>query len=262
MIIMIVIFFIVSIVLSMVGFGGGVLYVPILLAFGYGFQESSTISLFLITITGLSAFSRFKRAKLVDLKLAVILELFTAVGAFVGGFTSVHFHEEYLKILFGILLIMATIFLLNMQNGKTNKKSLKTGFGYWQRKFNGSNYSISIPLIIPVMFTIGYLAGLLGVAGGFMKIPVMILWFGVPAKIAIATSSLMVGLTGVFGLGGHLFSVSINWRLAVELGIVVFTGGQIGSKISIGLPEKKITIVLAYILLIIGVYMIFRSAFL
>ncbi|HED36772.1 MAG TPA: sulfite exporter TauE/SafE family protein, partial [Ignavibacteria bacterium] len=145
---------------------------------------------------------------------------------------------------------------------KAGKKSLKTGFGYWHRNFNGSHYSISIPLIIPVTFTIGYLAGLLGVGGGFMKIPIMVLWFGVPAKIAIATSSLMVGLTGALGLGGHLFSSALNWRLAVELGIVVFIGGQIGSKISIGLSEKKIKTVLAYILLITGAYMIFRSVFL
>ena len=252
----IVIFLIVSIILSMVGLGGGAFYVPLLLALGYGFQSSSTISLFLIAITGFAAFLQFRQARLVDWQLAIVMETFTDIGAFAGGFTSGHFSDEYLKIVFGILLLIASYFIMRMQRGEVVTARLKTGFGYWQREFSGNTYSIFIPAIIPITFAIGYLSGLLGVAGGLLKIPIMILWFGIPAKIAVATSSLMVSLTGLLGFGGHLLNVNFDWWMAVGLGVVVFIGGQIGSRISIRLPEKKVKNVLAFVFFILAIYMI------
>jgi uncharacterized membrane protein YfcA len=46
----------------------------------------------------------------------------------------------------------------------------------------------------------------MGVAGGLLKVPLMILRFSVPVKVAVATFSLMVGLTGLLGFTGHLFT--------------------------------------------------------
>ena len=246
----------------MVGLGGGAFYVPLLLALGYGFESSSTTSLFLIMVTGFAAFLQFRKAKQVDLQLALVMETFTDIGAFVGGFTAVHFHESYLKIIFGVLLFIASFFILKMQHRKDKTVKLKTGFGYWQREFAGYTYSIYIPAIIPITFAIGYLSGLLGVAGGLLKIPIMVLWFGVPAKIAVATSSLMVSLTGLLGFGGHLINSSFEWGLAVGLGVVVFIGGQIGSRVSVKLPEKKVKLLLAVVFVLLGIWMILKSVYL
>lgn len=255
----VIVFFVISIILSMIGLGGGVLYVPLLLFLGYNFQDSSTLSLFLIIVTGFSAFTRFRKAKLVDWQLALVLELFTDVGAFIGGMTSIHYHDVYLKLTFAILLIVAAILMLKMQNRDRNKLRVKTGYFYWLRHFGGYTYSVSIPLIIPITLIIGYLSGLLGIAGGVFKVPIMILWFGIPAKIAIATSSLMVSLTGLLGLGGHLMHTKVDWWFAIGLGAVVFIGGQVGSKISIGLPEKKVKKIMAYIFILLAVYMILSN---
>jgi len=262
MVLAIIIFFIVSIILSMVGLGGGAFYVPLLLALGFGFQSASSTSLFLIMITGFAAFLQFRKAKLVDLQLAIVMETFTDIGAFIGGFTAIHFQGQYLKILFGVLLLIASYFILRMQMRKENTVKLKTGFGYWQREFAGYTYSIFIPAIIPITFAIGYLSGLLGVAGGLLKIPIMILWFGVPAKIAVATSSLMVSLTGLLGFGGHLINSSFDWALAIGIGTVVFIGGQIGSRVSVKLPEKKVKILLAVVFVLLGLWMIMKSVYL
>lgn len=259
MVLAIIIFFAVSILLSMVGLGGGAFYVPVLTAMGYGFQDAATLSLFLIMLTGFSAFSRFQAAQLVDWQLALVMDFFTDVGAFSGGFQSNHFHDNILIIIFGILLIIASFFILKMQNRGKQKVILKTGFGFWVRDFAGNRYSIYVPAIIPITFLIGYLSGLLGIAGGLLKIPIMVLWFGVPAKIAVATSSLMVGLTGMLGFGGHLFTISFDWWMAIGMGIVVIVGGQIGSKVSITLAEKKVKKILAYVLVIVAGYMIFKT---
>ena len=255
----IIIFFIISIVLSMVGIGGGIFYVPLFLFLGYDFHEASTTSLFLITLTGISAFLRFRKAKIVDWQLAIVLETFTDIGAFTGGATATHFHTHLLKILLGVLLLIAAWFTLKTRSKSEGTIALRTGFGYWTRHFSGYDYSLNLFVVIPLTFTIGYLAGLLGIAGGVFKIPIMILWFGIPVKIAVATSALMVSLTGLMGLGGHLLHTAIHWQTAVILGVTVFAGGQIGSRISLKLPEKKVKIVLTVILVIIGFYMIVKS---
>ena len=259
MVVSLFLFFIISIVLSAVGLGGGAFYVPLLLALGYAFPLASSTSLFLITVTGFSAFSRFQRAKLVDWQLAVVMDTFTDIGAFVGGYTAVHFASHLLKIAFGLLLILAAVFILRLQGRQKFRPDPRQGFGYWQREFGEYRYSIFVPAIIPITFAIGYLSGALGVAGGLLKIPIMILWFSVPAKVAVATSSLMVGLTGLLGFTGHLFTGQINWLLSIGVGGVVLIGGQIGSHISIRLPEKRVKQVLAVVLVLIALWMIWQA---
>lgn len=255
------VFLLISILLSMVGIGGGIFYVPLFLFLGYHFQEAATTSLFLITVTGFSAFLRYRKAKMVDWKLALVLETFTDIGAFAGGANSIHFHPQLLKAGLGILLMIAAYFTLQSKKEAKSHPVLNPGFGQWRRHFNGYHYTLSLPLIIPLTFTIGYLSGLMGIAGGVFKIPIMILWFGIPAKIAVATSALMVSLTGLLGLSGHLIHTNLQWGTTLILGIVVFAGGQIGSRISLRLSEKKVKRVLAFLLMIIAVYLIFKSVF-
>jgi len=259
MIIELILFLIISIVLSSVGLGGGAFYVPLFLALGYPFNIASSTSLFLIMVTGASAFSRFQRAKLVDWQLAIVMDTFTDLGAFIGGFTAVHFAVHYLKIAFALVLLMAAIFIFRMQQHRNQTVRLKHGFGYWQRQFGDFHYSVFVPAVIPLTFAIGYLSGALGIAGGLLKIPMMVIWFNIPVKIAVATSSLMVGLTGLLGFSGHLFTGKINWLLCLGIGVVVFVGGQIGSAFSIKLPERKVKKLLAVILIVVAVALITRT---
>lgn len=261
LIIGILIFLFVSIVASMIGIGGGVFYVPLLLLMHYTFHVSSATSLFLIAITGFSAFLRYRKAHLVDWKLAVVMEVFTDIGAFTGGFTSVQVSPFLLKVLFSVILIVVAIITLRFQNIVTKNKPLKHGFGIWVREFNGTSFSIPLIYMIPVTFAAGYLSGLLGIAGGVLKIPIMILWFNIPSKIAIATSALMVSFTALTGLGGHLINTQIDWPLALGLAVVVFIGGQLGSRISIKLPEKKVKKILGYVFILMAVFMAFQTLF-
>ncbi len=253
------VFFLASVLLSSVGLGGGAFYVPLLLALGYTFPQAASTSLFLIAVTGLSAFSQFRRARLVDWRLAVVMEAFTDLGAFVGGYTGGNFAPHYLQIAFGFFLVLASVFIFNMQGQNRSRPVERKGFGWWRRDFSGFSYSLFIPAVIPLTFAIGYLSGALGVAGGLLKIPMMVLWFAVPVKVAVATSSLMVGLTGVLGFGGHLLGGEINWPLCLGVGLVVLVGGQLGSRGSIQLPERKVKQLLAFVLLVVAVWMIAKS---
>ncbi|MBN2637778.1 MAG: sulfite exporter TauE/SafE family protein [Bacteroidales bacterium] len=251
----IVVFFVIAAIASMTGIGGGTLFVPVLLLAKYSFHEATSISLFLIAVTGLSAVLRYRKENLIDWKLALVMELFTDMGSFTGGFTSVSFNPVVLKILFSVILIIVAVFTMKVKLEAKRGKEPKKGFGYWQRSFNNIRYSVPVLYMIPLVFVAGYLSGLLGIGGGAIKIPLMILWFNIPAKIAVATSSFMVSITALVGLGGHLVHETMDWKLALILSGAAFLGGQVGARFSIKMPENKVKKAIGYVFILVAVIM-------
>lgn len=251
----IIIFFLIAAIAAMTGIGGGTMFVPLLLLLKYPFHEATSISLFLITVTGFSAFLRYRKENLVDWKLALVMEVFTDMGSFTGGYTSIHFDPVILKILFSLILIVVAVITIKIKLESKKNKPIKEGFGYWKRNFNGITYSIPVLYMIPLIFVAGYLSGLLGIGGGAIKIPLMILWFNIPAKVAVATSTLMVSITAATGLSGHLIHETMDWKMALILAVGAFIGGQVGSRFSLSLPEDKVKKVVGYVFILVAIFM-------
>ena len=79
-------------------------------------------------------------------------------------------------------------------------------------------------------FFIGFIAGLLGVGGGFLFVPMMIV-LGYPTKQAAATSSFVVIFSSFSGFAGHLAEGHFNWTLMIGTGIAVIIASQIGARV-------------------------------
>lgn len=79
------VFFIAAGTSSMIGIGGGVLFIPILLAFGFSFYQADAISIFIIMALSISASLVYYRVQIIDWKLALITNPLTDIMAFVGG---------------------------------------------------------------------------------------------------------------------------------------------------------------------------------
>jgi hypothetical protein len=105
---------------------------------------------------------------------------------------------------------------------------------------NGVTYDLDLRLIVPVMLAVGLLTSMVGIGGGALKVPLMILLFGIPVPIAIGSSAFMVGLTAAAGLLGHISVGGVNWTAALLLAIPVFIGGQIGSRLSVHLKAQNL----------------------
>ena len=96
----------VSTLFSMLGMGGGILYVPILLFAGYGMAQAPGISLILITATSLAALSNFWKNRKVDWKLALVIDPTTDIMAFAGGYFGALVPESILRgILVAVLMV-------------------------------------------------------------------------------------------------------------------------------------------------------------
>ncbi len=249
---------VISIVFTMMGLGGGFLYVPILLSCGLEFHSAVTTSLVMLTAAQVSGLYIFFRSHLVDVKMAVRLGLPTMLGAFVGGIFSEHFNVNFLVILFALTMFFASYVMIQDENRLTwIGKRLPLSSWVWPRDFVGYTYDLDMMVSTPLTFCIGFMGGLLGLAGGWLNIPLMVLLFGVPMKIAIATSSLMVPATGFAGILGHSVLVGhFEIKLALSLSIITIIGAQIGSRISVKTDSNLLKFVFAFVLSLVGLWMI------
>ncbi len=248
-------FFIASGISSMIGIGGGVLYVPILLAFGFPFYQAAAISIFIIMALSVSASLIYYRAQLIDWKLALTIEPLTAVMSLVGGYYSSFVQVKELKILFILVLIVSGYFMLKPIKEIQDKFSNKRKWGFWQRKFGEEEYSVNLIIGLPLSALAGLMAGLLGIGGGVIKVPLMVLLLGVPMKVAVGTSCLMVGITALFGFWGHFFAGHFEPKMALILALVVFAGAQTGSRISIKADKILLKKIYAIFLFLISAWM-------
>jgi len=244
----------VSIAFSMVGQGGGVLYVPILVALGMSIHDAATASLFIIVSTSLSAAIIYRHRRTVDWKLALVIEPLTIALAFVGGLLSNSIDAMILKIIFAVVLIMAGILMLRPVKEKESATS--GGWGYWRRNEGDSHYTIRLPGLMPVTAVAGFVAGMIGISGGIFKLPAMVLIGRVPMRIAIGTSALMVAITALAGFGGHIIGGSFNILTALPLAAAAFVGGRIGSNLSMRVKAPALKTYFSIILLLTAIWMI------
>ena len=230
--------FVVAVLFSMLGQGGGVLYTPVQVWSGIDFHVAAATSLFLIMVTSLSATIVFRKAKRVDWPLAIVLESVTCTGGLAGGLASSRFSGAFLSITFAAVVAFAALFMVGDFH-RERACPARRGFFRWRREFGGEVYCVNLLLALPISFLAGALSGLVGVGGGILKVPMMVLLFGIPMGIAVGSSAFMVGLTAAGGFAGHVAQGHWDWLTAVVLAVAVFIGGQIGARKSVGLDKRK-----------------------
>jgi len=247
----------VAAVFSMLGQGGGVLYTPVQVFFGINFHTAATTSLFLIMVTSLSATLVFHKGGKVDWPLAVVLETATTIGGLAGGLSSGRFSGVFLSVLFAGVVGVAGVFMIrNFGTLDLCPPEESSSLWHWRRHFREHHYCVNLLVALPASFIAGGISGLVGVGGGIIKVPLMVLLLGIPMDIAVGSSALMIGLTASAGFAGHLISGHWDWKLSLLLAAAVFAGGQIGSRKALGVDRKKMKRIFGLCLLIIAAAMI------
>lgn len=210
-------FFIVAILYSSVGFGGGSSYLAILALTGIVFTQIRATALLcnIVVVSGNVFF--FIQQKKLNFKKVIPLVLLSIPFAFIGGKLKISQHLFF--ILLGITLLFAAITMwiskkiVSSNENKNNSKTLKNiSFGGF----------------------IGFISGMVGIGGGIFLAPLLHLTnWDTPKKIA-ATASLFILANSIAGLLGQYSNPDfiIDWNLTSILLLTVFIGGQIGSRIS------------------------------
>jgi uncharacterized membrane protein YfcA len=252
------VFFVVSAVFSMIGMGGGTLYVPILLFAGYTIKQAPAISLVLIIATSATAMTAYWRGGRVDWKLTAVIGSTMLVAAFAGGYFSGFASKDLLlSLLAGVLVVAGVLMLKNP--AKDAAPVVRGGARWlWHRHFGGHDYRINLPLTLGAAALVSMVSGMLGITGGIIILPVMVLLCGVPMDVAIASTMAIVGLTALSGLAGHAIHGHIEWTTAAALAVSAALGGFAGGKISLSMNKDTLKKSFGVLVLLIAARMIFR----
>ena len=141
-----------------------------------------------------------------NLRLGMSLELFTAIGALVGGTIAFLLDVRLLEALFAGLLVYVAITMLRRgmseeapadEAAEPAAPPEATGRGgSMLDRLSGEGYRVRRPGLGVVGATFaGIVSALLGIGGGIIKVPLMNVGMGVPLRVATATSNLMIGIT-------------------------------------------------------------------
>lgn len=204
-------------IFSMLGLGGAMLYIPVFHWFGYDFKSVAIpTGLLLNGITALSAALYYLRARMVDVQGAIPLIISSFLGAPVGAYFTLLVPTRVLIELFALAMIVAGGRML-MVAGRPDGEAVMAA-------------KLRLALMTVGGFGIGFIAGLLGVGGGFLFVPLMMA-MGYKTKEAAATSSFVVIFSSFSGFAGHLAQGQYNWPLMVGTTIAVIVGSQIGARV-------------------------------
>ena len=243
----------IAIVMTMTGRGGGNFYVPILVALGTPMHVAATSGQFILLATAAAAALLFHKHRVVDWKLALVIDPPTDIMAFVGGYLSAYVSGTVLKLAMSCLLALAgfAMFL----NVKGHRRHSKKRFGFWRREFAGESYTVNLWLAIPIAAATGLVAGAVGISGGSFKVPLLVLACGVPMRIAVGTSSLMIAATAAMGLAGHAAQGHFDPTWALPTACVAVLGGVIGSRFALKTKPKSLKTLFAVTTLAAAAFM-------
>jgi uncharacterized membrane protein YfcA len=219
---------------SLLGLGGGILIVPLLtIGFGLPLREAVGVSLICVIVTSGAAASVYLERHVANLRLGMTLELFTAVGALIGGLTAFLLSEQVLAALFSVMLIYVAVSMVRGADPEPEDDA-EAGpptvqpFGLI---LDGPGYAVhGLGRGVVGSVGAGIISALLGIGGGLVKVPVMHLLMGVPLRVATATSNLMIGITATASAIIYLVRGGIDPFVAGPTAIGVFLGATLGSR--------------------------------
>jgi len=243
----------VAIVMTMTGRGGGNFYVPILVAVGAPMHVAATSGQFILLATAGAAAFLFHKHRAVDWKLALLIDPPTDIMAFVGGYLSAYVAGTTLKLVMAGLLVLAGFSML--LKVKDRHVEPRRRFGFWRREFAGESYTVNLWLALPITAATGLVAGAVGISGGSFKVPLMVLACGVPMRIAVGTSSLMIAATAAMGLAGHAVQGHFDPSWALPMAAVAVFGGIVGSKFALKTKPKRLRTLFAFTTLAAAAFM-------
>ena len=232
-----------SFLFSMLGLGGALIYVPVLKWAGFPVKEVAIpLALLLNGLTTVIALIAYFKNKLVDVKGGLAMTISAFLFAPVGALVSDKLPVNILLILFSAAVLVAAGRMLLM----SRKPEPKEIMSFKKRAIIGA---------IIGGFA-GFMAGLLGIGGGFIMAP-LLMWMGYETKKAAATSAFAVTFSSFSGFMGHVAQGHFNWTLTIILSVAVIIGAYLGSNFLVKKAKTtRVKQIFAVVLLVIAIKII------
>ncbi len=232
-----------SFVFAMLGLGGGMVYVPVLNWAGFDMVTVAIpLGLLLNGLNTLLVLIPFARKKLVDWKGGAVMAVTALIASPLGAMTSDKVPVQTLKLLFAAMVVAAALRTL------------------WSSKLPEPESMMSLKKRSILGFFVGafagFIGGMLGLGGGFIIAPILMM-MGYETKKAAATTAFVVTFSSFSGYLGHMAEGHMNWPLTLIVVVAVIIGSQLGGRyMTQRAKSKQVKIAYAVVLLAIAAKMV------
>jgi uncharacterized membrane protein YfcA len=224
---------IVGLSLGALGSGGSILIIPILI-YVAGIPPDNAVGMSLVivaTTSLLGVFLHLRRGN-VALKPGLLFAATGTGGAYLGSFGTHLLSDRTLMLLFAAIMLIV-------------------GIRMW-RATTPQIGAFSAARCLLIGFAVGALTGFLGVGGGFLIVPALILFAGLNPKLAVGTSLAVIVLNSTTGVIGHLRFVDLDWQLLAGFQVFAATGMVVGATVASRLTDYRLRRLFAGTLLVLG----------
>ncbi|HEY4133050.1 MAG TPA: sulfite exporter TauE/SafE family protein [Gemmatimonadaceae bacterium] len=224
---------------ALTGLGGGIVVVPMLtLVFHVDLRYAIGASLVSVIGTSSGAAAAYVREGFTNVRVGILLEVGTTIGALVGAVIAGVTPTSFLAILMGVVLLATAIRSIQPRADH----ALLTTPDKWSERFRldstfptaagKQHYSVqNVPAGFSLMFLAGILSALLGIGSGIVKVLAMDQLMRLPFKVSTTTSNFMIGVTAAASAGVYLHRGYIDPTLVFPVMLGVLAGALLGARI-------------------------------
>jgi len=244
-----------GLLLGIFGSGGSIVTTPALL-YLLNVEPKSAIamSLGIVAITATVTALQHWRKGNVNLKVTVVFGAFGVIGTYAGALLGISTPVTIQLTVFALVMYAAAWKMLKPQHKSLGAAAVADCSGGNCDEFEYTHIAIH-------GIAVGILTGVVGVGGGFLIIPALVLLSGLPMKQAIGTSLSIVAIKSFAGFSGYAGAVEINYSLMVSFTTIAIAGSFVGSVISNRLPAALLQRGFGIFLVIVASYILLKNVF-
>ena len=246
-----------GILAGFLGIGGGTVLVPLMVALGYEPVEAVATSSLSIVLTAISGSVQNWRMGYFSFKRVLGIGFPAVVTAQIGAYLAELFPPYWLLAAFGILLLI-NIYLVELRKRLSAKEKQQIQETAGERQPQDSRLKATTSRIATGSAA-GVLAGLFGVGGGVIMVPLQILLLGETIKTAIQTSLGVIVITAISACAGHALRGNVLWVEGLLLGAGGFLGAQISTRFLPKLPNHVVSLAFRSLLAILSIYVFYQA---
>jgi uncharacterized membrane protein YfcA len=262
---------------GMLGMASGIFIVPILTTFGHlGIHVAIGASIVSVIACSCGGAAPFLRGRLTNVRLAVVLETATTLGALSGVLLSGLVPVAALYFIFGVILIVSAQQMLARRADPLGAEAAASGETVRRRSWSAALHLDSsypdrasgrdiayrvrrIPLGLSLMYCAGLISALLGIGSGVLKIPAMDTALRLPIKVSSATSNFMIGVTAAASAGAYFLRGEIVTAIAGPVALGSVAGAALGARLLMRVSNDRLRVLFVAVLALLAVQMLLEA---
>lgn len=235
----------VGVSLGLLGGGGSILTVPLLVyVAGQDAKMAIATSLLVVGVTSATGAISHARAGRVQWRTGLMFGAAGMAGAYAGGRIGSLVDGTWLLIAFAVMMAVTAVAMLRGRDGAEPPADGR--MAVWKVLLEGA--------------VVGLVTGLVGAGGGFLVVPALVLFGGVPMHVAVGTSLVVIAMKSGAGLLGYLQGVQFDWPLAIAVTLAAVVGSVLGGRLVDRIPQDRLRTAFGWFVAVMSVFVLVQEA--